>query len=111
MCNVPVTFGGGSMIVYAGPWPDGLNRPLASHQAYHLVSKLAGSKLFSMAFKSGGLEDGAPGAGPGGKAGNGAGSLPNQGFGFTLEMDATRTAATAWRAWARRTLHSLLVTE
>src|SRR5689334_21008503 len=48
MCKVPVTFGGGSMIVYGSPLPVGLKQPLASQWAYHRVSKDCGSKLFSM---------------------------------------------------------------
>ena len=33
MCNVPVTFGGGIAMQYAGPWPLGAKYPLASQRA------------------------------------------------------------------------------
>ncbi len=39
MGRVPVTFGGGSKIVYGVPLPLGLKQPLASHCAYQRVSK------------------------------------------------------------------------
>src|SRR5690242_6683929 len=84
MCSVPVTFGGGSMIVYAGPWPDGLNRPFASHQEYHLVSKLVGSKLFSMVFKAGTRRRRARRIGRAARFKGLGQSLAKQGFGGTL---------------------------
>src|SRR6266567_5530288 len=49
MCNVPVTFGGGSWMqnAFAPVCIDGLNSPCDSHQAYHLPSIERGSKLFA----------------------------------------------------------------
>src|SRR5687767_15897102 len=48
MCRVPVTFGGGSMIVYGSPRPLGANAPEASQRGYHLASMAFGSNVFSM---------------------------------------------------------------
>ncbi len=49
MCNVPVTFGGGSWMqnAFEPGCIDGLNSPCDSHQAYHLPSIERGSKLFA----------------------------------------------------------------
>src|SRR5688500_18591468 len=65
MCSVPVTFGGGSMIVYAGPVPEGLKQSVFSQWSYHFVSKVLGSKLLSMGFRNGGGRRGGRGAGGG----------------------------------------------
>jgi len=43
MCSVPVTFGGGSRMVYGSPLPDGLKWPAFSHASYNAVSKVLGS--------------------------------------------------------------------
>src|SRR5690606_18843467 len=48
MCSVPVTFGGGSRMLYGVPSPDGRKQPRRSHSAYHFASIDPGSKLFSM---------------------------------------------------------------
>jgi hypothetical protein len=48
MCRVPVTFGGGSMMVYGSPSPCGAKQPLASHCGYQRDSMSLGSKLLSM---------------------------------------------------------------
>ena len=49
MCSVPVTFGGGSWMQYAGTFSRsaGLNSPCDSQYAYHLPSIVRGSKLFA----------------------------------------------------------------
>ncbi len=49
MCSVPVTFGGGSAMQYAGTSSrsEGLNSPFASQKGYHLASIARGSKLFA----------------------------------------------------------------
>jgi hypothetical protein len=36
------------MMVYAGPWPDGVKQPVFSQCEYHLPSNWLGSKLLSM---------------------------------------------------------------
>src|SRR6185437_9235965 len=56
MCNVPVTFGGGSRMQYGSPLPDGWNAPLASQRSYHFDSIWAGSKLFSIGVGLGGAQ-------------------------------------------------------
>src|SRR5690348_6635269 len=52
ICSVPVTFGGGSRMLYGSPWPLGLIAPLASQRSYHFDSIRAGSKLFSIGKRS-----------------------------------------------------------
>src|SRR5688572_29546122 len=49
MCSVPVTFGGGSWMEYAGLSLEGsaANQPADSQRAYHLPSTARGSKLLS----------------------------------------------------------------
>src|SRR5687767_7492133 len=49
MCSVPVTFGGGSWMLYAGLSLEGsaANQPADSQRAYHLPSTARGSKLLS----------------------------------------------------------------
>src|SRR4026207_88860 len=61
MCSVPVTFGGGSWMQYAGLSLEesAANQPEDSQRAYHLPSTARGSKLLSSGMSGAG---GAPAA-------------------------------------------------